>query len=100
MRTLLPSALTASVSGEIRPGACVNIEAAEEILTPVGVVGILGIRQSLADRRLTLGATLIPGGWSGKPNIQLINHDEQETIYIRKGDELTNVVYLNQYVAQ
>lgn len=97
MSHLLPSSLTSSISGEIKPGACVNIPAREEVKTPIGACGVIGIRQKLADKRLTLGATLIPAKWSGNPNIQLINHGD-ETIYLREGDELVNVEYLQVFV--
>lgn len=97
MKHQLPSSLTSSINGDIKPGACVNIPAREEVKTPIGVCGVLGIRQMFADKRLTLGATLIPAKWTGHPNIQLINHGE-ETIYVREGDELVNVAYLQEFV--
>ena len=96
-KNLMSRSLTSSVSGKIIPGACVNIRAKETVITPSNVVGVIGIRQSLADRRLTIGATLIPSDWSGEPNVQFINHGD-ETIYIVEGDELANVVYLNEYM--
>ena len=96
MSHLLPASLTSSISGDIKPGACVNIPAREEVKTPIGACGVIGIRQKFADKRLTLGATLIPAKWSGYPNIQLINHGD-ETIYLREGDELVNVAYLQVF---
>lgn len=97
MSNQLPKSLTSSISGEIRPGACVNIPARETVETPVGVVGVIGIRQTFADKRFTLGATLIPADWTGQPNIQLINHGN-EIEYVHVGDELVNIAFLQEYV--
>ena len=93
----LPSTLSSSISGVIKPGACVNIPAREEVKTPIGVCGVIGLRQKYADKRLTLGATLIPAKWTGHPNIQLINPGDED-IDLREGDELVNVAYLQAYV--
>lgn len=93
METELPKVLTSLISGELIPGACVAITSNEVVTTPPGIVGIIGIRKSLAMRGLTIGATLVPSEWSGKLTIQLINHSNK-TVEIHKGDELVNIAYL------
>lgn len=90
-------ALHAGVSGVILPGACVNIESEEIITVPTGHVGVMGIRQSLFKKRIILGANLAPSDYTGKLNIQLINHGD-ETIEVKKGDELVNLAYLLSYM--
>ena len=99
MSNQLPKTLTSSISGVIRPGACVNIPAMEEFTVPTKVIGVLGIRQSIAKKSVTLGASLIPSGWHGKPNIQLINHGEEE-IEVKAGDELANIAFLVEFVEE
>lgn len=86
-------ALHAGTSGELKPGACVNIESEEIITVPTGCVGVMGIRKSLFNKRVLLGANLAPADYTGKLNIQLINHGD-EVIEIKKGDELVNLAYL------
>ena len=94
-----PKQLTAGQSGVIRPGACVTILSKEEVTLPQGCCGVIGIRVSLGNRSLTLGATLVPSGYNGHVRIQLINHnlDPQDIVEIKEGDELVNLEYLATY---
>lgn len=82
--------LTASRSGEIKPGASVAIISHETIVVPENAVGVIGIRKTLGDKGLLLGATLAEPGFQGQLKLQITNRGD-EVYEIRKGDAICNI---------
>ena len=82
--------LTSSISGHIKPNACIEINSEEVIKVSKGFFGIIGLRRSLAAKGLILGATIIESGYCGTIKLQIINKG-YDTFEIKKGDRIVNL---------
>jgi dUTP pyrophosphatase len=87
--------LVAAEGAEIAPGARVKIRTGVAIALPEGFVGLVHPRSGLAAR---LGVTVLnaPGtvdaGYRGEIQVNLINHDRENTVKISRGDRIAQLV--------
>jgi dUTP pyrophosphatase len=87
--------LVAAEEAEIAPGARVKVRTGVAIALPDGFVGLVHPRSGLAAR---LGVTVLnaPGtvdaGYRGEIQVNLINHDRENTVKISRGDRIAQLV--------
>lgn len=87
--------LVASHDVELAPGARELVRTGVAIALPAGFVGLVHPRSGLAAR---YGVTVLnaPGtvdsGYRGEIMINLVNHDPENTVRIRRGDRIAQLV--------
>lgn len=87
--------LVAAEEAELAPGARVKVRTGVAIALPEGFVGLVHPRSGLAAR---LGVTVLnaPGtvdaGYRGEIQVNLINHDRENTVKISRGDRIAQLV--------
>ena len=87
--------LRATTTVTLAPGARALVPTGVAVAIPTGYAGFLHPRSGLAAR---LGLSIIntPGtidaGYRGEIKVPLINHDRDETIVVRRGDRIAQLV--------
>lgn len=87
--------LSSTVDVDISPGERVLVGTGLAVALPFGTVGLIHPRSGLAARS-GLSIVNTPGtvdaGYRGEIKVCLINHDPRETIRIRRGDRIAQLV--------
>lgn len=87
--------LRATIDVTLAPGARALVPTGVAVAIPTGYAGFLHPRSGLAAR---LGLSIIntPGtidaGYRGEIQVPLVNHDRDETIVVRRGDRIAQLV--------
>ena len=87
--------LRSTVTVTLAPGARALVPTGVAVAIPTGYAGFLHPRSGLAAR---LGLSIIntPGtidaGYRGEIKVPLVNHDRDETIVVRRGDRIAQLV--------
>lgn len=87
--------LRATTTVTLAPGARALVPTGVAVAIPTGYAGFLHPRSGLAAR---LGLSIIntPGtidaGYRGEIKVPLVNHDRDETIVVRRGDRIAQLV--------
>ncbi|MFL5798500.1 MAG: dUTP diphosphatase [Actinomycetota bacterium] len=87
--------LSAAVDAEVAPGERAMIRTGLAVAIPEGHAGLVLPRSGLASRQgLTLANSpgLIDAGYRGEVTCAVVNLDRQETVRIRRGDRIAQLV--------
>ena len=87
--------LSARVDVDLAPGARALVGTGVALALPAGYAGFVHPRSGLAARR-GLGVLNAPGtvdaGFRGEIQVCLVNHDPRETVTVRRGDRVAQLV--------